>query len=210
MIMRLLLLAGITGIMFGQTRDLQLRGDRFQPLDYEHMSAAQKTLTDHVIGGERGTMNGPYNVLLRSPEMGDLAQQLGAYLRFHSSVPDKLKEFAIILTARSWNSQYEWYAHKRLALQVGLSPAIVESVATGKRPKSMQPEEEAVYNFVTELHKTTEVSDAVYRAAVDKLGEKGMVDLMALVGYYHMVSIILKVDRYPLPEGVKPELKPLP
>jgi 4-carboxymuconolactone decarboxylase len=155
-------------------------------------------------------LNGPFNVLLRSPEMGDQAQKLGAQLRFHSSLPDKLRELAIIMTARSWNAQYEWYAHKRLALQVGLSPALIDAIAAGKRPASMEPDVEAAYDFASELLKTRQVSDRTFHAAVAKLGERGVVDLTALMGYYHMVSMLLNIDRYPLPDGVQPELKPLP
>ena len=210
--MRTLLLVSaiLTGLLPGQTPDLHLRGDRFRPLDYEHLTAEQKIMADHLIGGDRGSMSGPYNVLLRSPEMGDLVQQLGAYLRFHSAVPDELKEFAIILTARFWNSQHEWYTHKQLALKAGVSSATVEAVRNGKRPEHLRLEEKAVYDFVTELNAKKYVSDPVFNAARDKLGEKGVVDLMALVGYYHLVSIVLNVDRYPLVDGARPELEPLP
>jgi 4-carboxymuconolactone decarboxylase len=190
--------------------DLHLRGDRFAPLTYERMTPEQKTLTDHVLAGERASMNGPFNVLLRSPEMGDLAQKFGAHIRFHSSLPNKLNEFAILITARFWNSQFEWYAHHRYALQAGLNAAVIEAVANGQRPAPMQPDEEVVYNFCTELLNTREVTDATFRAAVDKLGERGVVDLTGVVGYYNLVSMLLNIDRYPLPEGVKPELKPLP
>jgi len=192
------------------TRDLNLKGDRFKPLTYDQLTPEQKTLVEHLLAGERGGLGGPFNVLLRSPEMGDQAQKLGAQLRFHSSLPDKLRELAIIMTARSWNAQYEWYAHKRLALQVGLSPALVDSIAAGTRPASMQPDEEAAYDFGHELLTTKQVSDKTFHAAVSKLGERGVVDLTALMGYYHMVSMLLNIDRYPLPDGVKPELKPLP
>src|ERR1700723_4784626 len=126
-----LLRAGIfvalIGVAIGQdskTRDLKLAGDRFKPLTYETMTPEQRKMTDDVLSGARGSMAGPYNVLLRSPEMGDLAQKYGAYLRFHSSVPKKLNEFAILITARHWNSQYEWYAHHKYALQAGLNPAV--------------------------------------------------------------------------------------
>jgi len=192
------------------TRDLNLKGDRFKPLTYAELTPEQKTLVEHLLAGERGGLGGPFNVLLRSPEMGDQAQKLGAQLRFHSSLPDKLRELAIIMTARSWNADYEWYAHKRLALQVGLSPSIVDAIAAGKRPASMQPDVEAVYDFGSELLKNKQVSDRTFQAAVNKLGERGVVDLTSLMGYYHMVSMLLNIDRYPLPEGVKPELKPLP
>jgi len=201
---------GLLGVAYAQGRpDLNLRGDRFAPLTYERMTPEQKTLTDHVLAGERGTMSGPFNVLLRSPEMGDLAQKFGAQIRFHSSLPNKLNEFAILMTARFWRSQFEWYAHHRYALQAGLNPAVIEAVANGKRPASMQPDEEAVYNFCNELLNTKELTDATFRAAVNRLGERGVVDLVGVVGYYHLVSMLLNIDRYPLPEGAKPELKPL-
>jgi 4-carboxymuconolactone decarboxylase len=202
---------GLLGVAYAQSRpDLNLRGDRFAPLTYERMTPEQKTLTDHVLAGERGTMSGPFNVLLRSPEMGDLAQKFGAQMRFHSSLPNKLNEFAILMTARYWSSQFEWYAHHRYALQAGLSPAVIEAVANGKRPASMQPDEEAVYNLCNELLNTKEVTDATFQTAIKRLGERGVVDLVGVVGYYHLVSMLLNVDRYPLPEGAKPELKPLP
>ena len=142
--------------------------------------------------------------------MGDLAQKFGAYMRFHSSLPRRLNELAIIMTARSWSSQFEWYAHRRYALEAGVSAGIVDAVAAGNRPSGMQPDEEAVYNFCQELLTTRNVSDAAFQAAVAKLGERGVVDLIGVMGYYHLVSMLLNVDRYPLPEGAKPELKPIP
>jgi 4-carboxymuconolactone decarboxylase len=197
-------------VAYAQTPAIHLRGDRFKPLEYASMTAEQKTLVDHLLAGERHTTDGPFNVLLRSPELGDLEQKLGAQIRFHSSLAPRLNEFAILLTARHWNAQYEWYAHRRLALAAGVSPAIADSIAEGKRPASMQPDEEAVYNFATELFKTKQVSDAAFNAAVSKLTERGVVDLMGVIGYYHFVSMVLNVDRYPLPEGVQPPLKALP
>ena len=202
-------LAGMAMAQAPTTPQLHLRGDRFKPLVYEQMTPEQKTLTDHVLAGDRGSMNGPYNVLLRSPEMGDLAQNYGAHMRFHSSVPHKLNEFAILMTARFWNSQYEWSAHHKYALEAGLSPEVIDSVAMGKRPTSMQADEEAVYNFCDELLNTRQVSDATFSAAKDKLGERGVVDLIGVMGYYHLVSMLLNVDRYPLPDGAKDELKRL-
>lgn len=205
----LLVLAGIAASQTPSTPDLHLRGDRFRPLTYSELTPEQKTLAEHLLTGERGTLNGPFNVLMRSPEMADLAQKLGAYIRFHSSVPPKLNEFAILITARSWNAQYDWASHHKYALKAGLSPALIDAVAAGKRPASMQPDEEIVYNFCTELINTKQVSDATFHAAVDKFGERTVVDLISVVGYYHFVSMILNVDRYPLPEGAQPELKPL-
>lgn len=191
------------------TADLRLSGDRFKPLTYAQMTPAQKAMTDHILQGERHSMNGPFNVMLRSPEMGDLAQKFGAYVRFHSSLSPKLNEFAILITARLWTVQFEWRAHRILAEKAGLSTATIEAVATGKRPAAMQPDEEVVYNFCTELLNKKHVSDATFDAAVKKLGDRGVVDLMGLLGYYQLVSMLLNVDRYPMPEGVQPELKPL-
>jgi 4-carboxymuconolactone decarboxylase len=205
----ILLLAGLAAAQ-APTRDLHLVGDRFKPLTYDQMTPAQKTMTEHLLTGERGGMTGPFNVLLRSPEMGDAVQKLGAQVRYHSSLPPRLNEFAIIITGRFWNAQYEWYAHKRLALQAGLSQTIVDALAAGRRPSAMQPDEQVVYDFVTELLHTKQVSDATFNAARDKLGERSLVDLVSVAGYYGLVSMVLNVDRYPLPPGVQPELKPLP
>lgn len=212
--LRLLSAAAITVLSVAHaqapaTRDLKLRGDRFKPLTYEQLTPEQKKLVEDLYAGERGGMSGPFNVLLRSPEMGDQMQKLGAQLRFHSSLPPKVRELAIIMTGREWNAQYEWYAHSRLAVQAGVSQAIVDAIAAGKRPAGLDPDEEIVYNFCSELFKTKQVSDPVFHAAVNKLGERGVVDLTALVGYYHIVSMLLNIDRYPLADGAKPELKPL-
>jgi 4-carboxymuconolactone decarboxylase len=210
--------AGVVGCLIGwmvtvmaqnAPPKLDLVGDRFKPLTYETMTPEQKQLTEHILNSERKSMGGPFNALLRSPEMGDLTQQLGAHIRFKTSLPHRLNEMAIIMTARVWTAQYEWYVHKALALQAGLKPAVADAIAEGKRPASMQPDEEVVYNFCTELLNTRQVSDATFQAAVKSFGERGVVDLIGATGYYQLVSALLNVDRYPLPPGVKPELKPL-
>ncbi len=193
--------------------DLRLRGDRFKPLTYAQMTPEQKSLVDHVLAGPHASMDGPFNVMLPpARQMGDLAQQLGAQVRFHSSLPPKLNEFVILITARSWNAQYaKWYVHHQYALKAGLNPLSIDAVADRlKRPSAMQPDEEAVYNFSTELLQTRQVSDAVFPAAAKaKFGERGVVDMTGVIGYYNLVSALLNVDRYPLPDGAQPELKPL-
>ena len=191
--------------------DLHLRGDRFKPLTYKDLSPAQKAMVDDMLTGERkGVMNGPFNILLRSPEMGNAAQKLGVQVRFHSVLPNRLNEMAILMTARSWNSQYDWWSHHKMALDAGLSPAVIEAISMGKRPASMQPDEEIIYNFAEELLRTRQVSNSYFQAVVDKFGEPGAVDLTAVMGYYCFVSMLLNVDRYPMPDGLKPELNPLP
>jgi 4-carboxymuconolactone decarboxylase len=189
------------------TSNLGLVGDRFKPLTWDAMSPQQKTMTMNLLTGPRRGMGGPFNVLLRSPEMGDLAQKLGEYARFRPDVPAKLRELAIIVTARHWTAQYEWNAHRRAAAQAGLKEDIIKAIADRKRPTGMQPDEEAVYNFASELLETKNVSDAKFKAVVDKFGEKGVVDIIGVMGYYQMVSMLLNVDRYPLPAGTEPELK---
>jgi 4-carboxymuconolactone decarboxylase len=190
--------------------DVRMVGDRFAPLVYSQMTPAQKTMFEHLISGERRGASGPFNVLLRSPEMGDLAQEFGAAMRFHSSIPSRLNEMAIIITARHWTSQYEWYAHRRAAQQAGLGQSIIDAIAAGKRPSAMKPDEDAVYTFVTELLTTKQVSDKTFATTKALFGERGIVDLIGVSAYYQLVSMLLNVDRYPLPAGQQPELKPLP
>ena len=197
-------------LLLAQTPDLKFKGNRFRPLAYAELNPAQKIMADHLLNGERAGGGGPFNVLMRSPEIGDLAQQLGARVRYHSSLPPKLNEFAIIITGRYWTSQYEWFAHKPLALKAGLKQSIVDSLAAGKRPSGMDADEEAIYNFATELLNAKQVSDKSFKAVVGKFGEKGAVDLTAAVGYYQLVCSLLNLDGYPLPDGAQPELKPLP
>jgi 4-carboxymuconolactone decarboxylase len=186
-----------------------LRGDRFKPLTVEEMTPEQKALADNILSGPRGGLNGPFNVMLRSPDLGDRLQKVGEYVRFKTSIPPQLNEMAILITARHWTAQYEWYAHHALALKAGLNPAVIDDIAAGKRPAAMQPDEEIVYNFCHDLLDTKQVSDATFNAVKGKFGERGVVDLIGLMGYYHTVSMLLNVDRYPLPAGAKPELRAL-
>ena len=187
--------------------DVKLFGDRFKPLQLDQMTPQQKTMIDHLLAGERRGTGGPFNVLLRSPEMGDVAQQLGAQLRFHTVLAKNVQELVIISTARYWMAQYEWAAHKRAALQAGVNPAAVEAIQTGKHPGNLTPDETVAYNFASELLNTKQVSDASFQAAKEKFGERGVVDMVALSGYYSMVSMLLNVDRYPMADGAQPELK---
>jgi len=195
-------------------------GRRFRLIELEDLTPEQKVLADAIRSGPRaavknsgaarpGPLGGPFNVWLRTPGIGDRIQKLGEEIRFRSSLPKKLNEFAIIITARHWTSQYEWFAHHKLALEGGLDPAIAEDVAHGRRPARMSDEECIVYDFSTELHRTQGVSDATYRAALEKFGERGVVDLIAVNGFYVLVSMCLNVDRTPLPDGAALPLPPL-
>jgi 4-carboxymuconolactone decarboxylase len=190
------------GIVVAQeARKLDLRGDRFKPLTWEQLTPAQKTMVNDVLTGARGSLGGPYNVLLRSPEMGNLAQKFGEYTRFRSAVPKRLNEMAILMTARWWLSQYEWTAHRNAAAQAGLSDDVIEALLAGRRPAAMKSDEATVYDFCTELRERRRVSDATFAGAVSLLGEQGVVDLVGVMAYYDLVSMALNVDRYPLPAG---------
>ena len=190
-------------------RDVRLNGDRFKPLTYDEMTPAQKTMLEHLLNGPRRGAGGPFNVLLRSPEMGDIVQEFGAKMRFGSSLPPKLNEMAIIIVGRHWTSHYEWNAHRNAAAQAGLNESIIQAIAAGKRPASMDADETIIYNFATELLNTKQVSDPIFKAVKDRFGERGVVDLIGVMGYYQLVSMLLNVDRHPLPAGAKQELQPL-
>lgn len=174
---------------------------RFKPLGEADMTDAQHKVYREIAGGPRGGVRGPFNALLRSPELADRAQKVGEYIRFNSSLPARLNEFAILITARYWGAQYEWHAHHPLALQAGLNPEVAADLAQGRRPARMKDDEAAVYDFCTELHEKKLVSDATYKAALGRFGERGVVDLIGVSGYYTLVSMILNVDRHPLPGG---------
>jgi ABC-type molybdate transport system substrate-binding protein len=203
-LLAILLLASTAAAGAQQKKDLGLRGDRFPPLDADELTPEQQKMVDDLLAGTRTSLSGPFNVLLRSPEMGNHAQKLGEYIRFKTSVPRRLNEMAILMTARFWTSQYEWYAHEKLALEAGLSRETVDALRAGRRPPAMEADERVVYDFVTELRERHRVDDRTFEAAIALLGEKGVVDLIANLAYYDLVSMVLNVDRYPLPPGAAP------
>jgi 4-carboxymuconolactone decarboxylase len=185
------------------------RPARFPPLSPDQMTPAQRQVAEAIASGPRGGLRGPFQAWLRSPDLADRLQKLGEYLRFHSSVPRRLNELAILVTARAWDAQFEWYAHHRLALEAGLDPAVAADIAEGRRPSAMQADEAVVYDFCAELRATRRVSDATLTAAIALLGEQGVIDLVAVSGYYDLVSMTLNVAEVALPDGLAPPLKPL-
>ena len=194
---------------------------RFKLIALDQLTPEQRALSEAIKSGPRaklassgaskpGPLGGPFNVWLRSPGIGNLVQQLGEEIRFRSSLAGKLNELAILITARHWTSQYEWFAHHKLALEGGLDPAIAEDIAQGRRPAQMDADETIVYNFSRELHDTQGVSDATYQAALSRFGERGVVDLISVNGFYVLVSMCLNVDGTPLPADTPLPLPPLP
>jgi 4-carboxymuconolactone decarboxylase len=194
--------------------------ERFPILQPDQMSAEQKKLIDALVSGPRAAnygadpvgrvlRGGPFNAWLRSPELGDRLQKVGEHVRFNSSLPLRLNELAILITAREWTSQYEWYAHHALAMKAGLDPKIAEDVALGKRPANMKDDEAAVYDFCIQLHRSKKVDDANFQRVKALFGEQGVVDLVGVSGYYTAVSMTLNVAEVPVPEGTPLPLKPL-
>ena len=180
---------------------------RFPTLKPEEMTPAQRQVAEAIASGPRKSLGGPFNAWLRSPEVADRLQKVGEQLRFHSSVPRRLNEFAILITARAWDAEYEWYAHYPLALQAGLKPEVAAELAAGKRPGAMATDEAVVFDFLTELRRTRRVGDATFRRAQALLGDQGVIDLIALAGYYDAVSMTLNVAQVKPPE---PGPLPLP
>jgi len=193
---------------------------RFKLIPLEEMTPAQRALAESIRSGPRANVAGsaatagtspgsPFSVFLRSPEVGEHLQRVGSYIRFKSSLGFKLNELAILITARHWNAQYEWFAHHRLALQAGLDPEIAKAIAQGNRPSNMPADEAIIYDFCTELHQQKAVSDPTYQATLQRFGEQGLMDLIAVNGYYSLVAMVLNVDRTPIPDGGVPPLAPL-
>lgn len=182
--------------------------ERFAPLPTEAMTPEQKVIADAIVAS-RGSMNGPFNAWLRNPVLADRLQKVGEQIRFHSSLPPALNEFAILITARHWTAQFEWYAHYPLAMKAGLEPSVAADLAIGDRPAGMSDDEAAIYDFSTALHALGTVDDAIYKRVLGRFGEKGVVDLIAVNGYYGLVSMTLNVARVSVPAGEPLPLKPL-
>jgi 4-carboxymuconolactone decarboxylase len=173
--------------------------DRFPVLYPDQMTPEQKKVAVAIQSGPRASLGGPFNTWLRSPETADRLQRVGEQLRFHSSVPSRLNEFAILITARAWDADYEWSAHYPLAMKAGLKPQVAADLAQGRRPRGMAGDEAAVYDFTTELRRTHRVSDRTFATAKGVLGDQGVVDLIALSGYYDLVSMTLDVAEVAAP-----------
>jgi 4-carboxymuconolactone decarboxylase len=173
------------------------------------MTPAQKGWADLISAPPRNAkfVNPPYRAYIRNPELATRLSALSDYLRWNSSLPPRLSEFAILITARQWTAQYECYAHYPLAIKGGLDPKITADLAAGKRPETMKDDEAAVYDLAIELYRDKNVSDPVYKAALTQFGEKGIMDVIGIIGYYDLVSMTLITMQAAAPNG---DVKPLP
>lgn len=181
---------------------------RFPQLTLEQLTPEQKPLGEQIMKVSSVGLAGPYNPLLRSPVLGQRMFDLLYYLRWKTSVPLHLNEFAILIIGRQWRSQVEWFAHAPIAIKAGLSPEIVAELKTNKRPSNMKPEEAIVYDFVTELTQTHAVSDSTFKRAKEILGEQQVVDLTAVAGTYVSIAMILAVGEEGVPAGKELPFKP--
>jgi 4-carboxymuconolactone decarboxylase len=170
-----------------------LTGERMPEIPLDKMTTAQRSIADAIMTGPRKRMSGPFNAWLRSPELADRLQKVGEYVRFNTSLDKRVNEMAIIMTAQAWGSQYEWYAHAPLAIKAGLDPATVAAIGAGRKPDNMKDDEAVVWEFTTQLRRDHGVDDAIYAKALEKFGEQGIMDLVAVNGYYDVVSMTLNV-----------------
>lgn len=180
--------------------------ERLSRIPQEQWNEEQKKVAAAIVAGPRGEVRGPFIALLRSPGLAGPIQQVGEYLRFRSPLDRRIAEMATLMAARHWTQQYEWQSHHTHAMKAGLSPAIAQAIAEGRRPAGMAGDEEALYDLLTEALHNKSVSDMTYDRALDVFGEQGVIELLAVAGYYAMLALILNVARKELPAGKEPML----
>ena len=174
---------------------------RYREISPAKMSPAQKRVHDQIISGKRGRFGGPFELLIRAPEICSLASQLGEHLRWGTSLPDRLSELAIITTARFWRAQYEWYAHAPLAEKAGVPSAAIEAIRTDGTPLFTAKDEALVYRICSEIFRTQRLSDDSFNEAIAALGEAGLVEVIGIIGYYTLIANTLSVFQVGLPVG---------
>lgn len=181
---------------------------RMPPISDSQMSEMQKKAVTDIVAGPRGSLVGPFIPLLRSPEFMARLQRTGEYLRFNSAFEPRLSELAILITARFWTQNFEWIHHRPIAEKAGLSAALIDALAEGRRPAPMAMDEAVIYDFLDELCRTRNVSDATYKRAAVMFGEKGVIDLIGIHGYYSLLAMVLNVTH--TSGGLEPVLPTLP
>ena len=181
---------------------------RFAPLKAEELNPAQKAWAEMIAAPPRNAkfVNPPYRAYIRNPDLAPRLSAMSDYLRWNTSLPPRLSEFAILITARQWTSQYEWFAHYPLALKGGLDPRIAADISAGKRPDNMKDDEAALYDLAMALYRDKKVTDPVYKAALEKFGERGIMDIIGIIGYYDLVSMTLITMQAGAPNDSVPPL----
>lgn len=176
---------------------------RLPEIPPERLTPEQRKVYDAIVSGPRGAVVGPLRVWLHSPALAARAQELGAFCRFHTSLPKRLSELAILITGAHWRAGFEWYVHAPEAIAAGLDPMLVEAIRTGRKPTFARSDEAAVYHFTRELYDTRRVSDATYSRAEGELGALGLVELVGILGYYGLISMTINAFRVPIPDGAE-------
>ena len=176
---------------------------RYREISPAEMSPAQREVHDEIIAGKRGRFGGPFQILIRAPEACRHLSRLGEYLRWGSSLPPALSELAICLTARHIRANYEWHAHAPLAVEAGVPAAAIEAIRTGGTPLFVAEDEALVYRVCNEIYRTQRLSDESFKEAIAAFGERGVVEIISIVGYYTLIGNTLNVFQVPLPEGEK-------
>src|SRR6266700_4323189 len=204
------LLAAVYAVLLVATPNISRAEDitRFAPLKADELTPPQKAWADAIAVPPRNAKfgNPPFRAYIRSPELAQRLIALADYLRWNSSLPPRLSELAILITAREWTAQYEWFAHYPLALKGGLDPRVADAIADGKRPDAMKDDEAALYDLATALYRDRKVSDPVYKAALEKFGERGIMDIIGIIGYYDLVSMTLITMQAEAPNDSVPPL----
>jgi 4-carboxymuconolactone decarboxylase len=179
------------------------RDGRISLPDREQMSREQQKVYDDVVKGPRGMMVGPLRAVIHSPELADRWQRLGEFVRYRTVLPEDLKELAIIVSARRWNSEVEWGVHARVAKEAGVAEHVIDAIRDGNEPR-LDANAAEIYEYTRQLQTFGEVEDETYRAVRRRWGEQGIVELTAIIGYYTMVAMMLNAHRVPLPDGMTP------
>ena len=188
----------------------QAQAVRFPILTPEEMSPRQKEVAAAIAGGPRGGIRGPFLALIHNAELANRIQQLGEHLRYGNSLSLAQIELIVLTVARHWNCQYEWFAHERIArTTTDLADGIIKALAQGQTPANMTAEEATLHALAKQSLANGEPSDAVYEQAAKFFGRAGVLDALALTGYYSMMAMILNSSKIPLPEGTPIPLQPL-
>jgi len=198
---RPVLVALYLGLIMTSTVFAQARLPTIAPEKY---TDEQKKAAEEFLAARKVPVFGPFEPLMHSPQMMSQARSMGDYLRYHSAIGNTLSEFAILVTAREWTQDYEWYVHYPIALKAGIKKDIADAIADGRRPVGMSADEEIVYDFSTELHRNKRVSDATFARADKRFGKNGVVDLTGINAYYTLLAMQLNAAQYPLPKDGKP------
>ncbi|MGF6700383.1 4-carboxymuconolactone decarboxylase [Paraburkholderia sp. MM5496-R1] len=173
---------------------------RFPPLERSAMTERQKAVADEIAAGPRGSLKGPFLVLIHNPELASCVQTVGEHLRFGTAIPKTLIELAILVVAHRWNCQYEWFAHARIAREAGVKEEMISELAVGKMPSSMSPDEALVHRFSVETAWDGRPGEAALDRAEERFGRPTVLDLIAIVGYYTMLAMVLNAAQVPVPE----------